>query len=78
MRGLSLGVSGGFSLKWLLLLQASVLWYLGLVALRHVDLPGPGTEPVFLAWQGGFLSAGPLGKHPFYSLKGKGTREEAL
>ena len=35
---------------------------MGLVAPQHVDLPGPGIEPISLALQGGFLTTGPPGK----------------
>ena len=35
----------------------------GLVALQHVDcLPGPGTEPMFPAFAGGFFTTEPRGK----------------
>ena len=76
-RGYSLLRCAGFSLRWLLLLwltgsraQAQQLWRTGLVAPRHVDLPGPGLELVSPALAGVFLTTVPPGKSRFYILKG--------
>ena len=68
---------GGFScVAWALGTQASVAAVLGLerwlsrcdalvwLLLGMRDLPGPGIEPESLALQGGFLTTGPLEKHP--------------
>ena len=38
------------------------LWWTGLVAPQHVDLPGPGTEPMSPALVGGFFTTEPAGK----------------
>ena len=35
------------------------LWHMGLVALRHVESPGSGTEPMSPALVRGFLTIGP-------------------
>ena len=48
---------GAFSLWWLFLLQSS-----GLIAPRHVGLPGSGIEPVSAALSGGFFTTEPPGK----------------
>ena len=42
--------------------QAQWLWCTGLVALWHVESLGPGSEPMFRASQGWFLTIGPPGK----------------
>ena len=55
-RGGSSPQSVGFSLLWPFLLsrgsraRVRMLWCSGLVALRHVDLPGPGIKPVGSDW----------------------------
>ena len=41
--------------------QAQRLWGTGLVALRHVDLPGSGVKPVSPALADGFFITEPLG-----------------
>lgn len=38
------------------------MWSTVLVALRHVDLPGPGIEPLSPALANRFLSPGPPGR----------------
>ena len=55
----------GFSLQRLLLLRSSRL--VGSIAVVHVDLPGPGMEPMAPALAGGFLSTTPPGKSHKYS-----------
>ena len=41
---------------------ASLLWNMGLAALRMGNLPGPGIEPVSPALAGRFLTTAPLEK----------------
>ena len=41
---------------------ASLLWNMGLAALRTGNLPGPGIEPVSPALAGRFLTTAPLEK----------------
>ena len=45
---------------------AQSLWHMGLVAPNHVDLPGPGVEPMSPALVGRFLTTGPPGKSQIY------------
>ena len=57
----------GFSLGWLLLMGSTgyrdqQLWCTGLVALKPVEHPGSGMEPMSWAVAGGLLSARPPGK----------------
>ena len=73
----------GLSLRWRLLrqstgsrrlsfnnciTQAQQLWYMGLVAPRHVESSRPGIEPVSPALASRFLSTVSLGKPPFFLL----------
>ena len=39
-----------------------MLWRLGLAAPQHMDLPGPGIEPMSPAWAGTLLTTGPPGQ----------------
>ena len=46
--------------------QAHLRWCMGLVPLRHADLPGPGIKPVSPALAGRFFTTEPLGKPQKY------------
>ena len=56
------GLSSCGSRAW-----AQRLWHVGLAAPWHggILVPCPGTEPMFFALQGGFLTTGLPGKSPF-------------